>query len=91
MLLKIGNLGTLQLPTAMLFVVERLAFARHQFILAARAGVGQKSVNAPADGKHFRVGDNRLAKLLRFPRNRVFFNISCHGNQVYHNCCKMPG
>ena len=61
MLLKIRNLRAFQRLATMLFVMQRLAFARHRFILGARAGIGQKGVNAFANGNHFRLGNNGRA------------------------------
>jgi hypothetical protein len=80
---KIGNLGGLQRLAAMLFVVERLAFARHNFVLLLCAGIGQESVNALADGNHFRPGNDGLAKLFRLRRYRIFFSLNRHRGAVY--------
>ena len=47
---KIGNFGALRFAALRLFFLKRLALVHQGFILAARAGVGQKGVNPPADG-----------------------------------------
>ena len=85
MLLKIGNLRALQRLTAMLLFMQRLALVRHRFILPARAGVGQKGVNAFANGNHFGLGNDGLAQFFRLPGYRIFFNLSRHRETVYHN------
>jgi hypothetical protein len=70
---KLGNLRGFERLAVLLFFLQRLAFAHERFILGPRAGVGQKRVDAFADGNHFRLGDNDPAKFLRF-----FFNDGWH-------------
>jgi hypothetical protein len=55
---KVGYLRRFERPALLLFFLQRLAFAHQRLILAARAVVGQKSVDALADGGHFRLGDS---------------------------------
>ena len=62
-----------------LFFLKRLPFAHHRFILAARAGVGQKGANALADGNHFRLVNDGLAQ---FPG--LGFNPCGHNLFIWH-------
>ena len=68
-----GDFLAVQRLAAMLFFVERLALAVHFVELAAGGVVGQKSVNAAADGGPLRLRDDGFAKFAR-----LIFNNCCH-------------
>jgi hypothetical protein len=70
---KVGNFRRFQHLAVMLFFLERLAFVHQRFILAARAVVGHERLDALADGDHFRLGDDGLAKFLC-----LFLDGGCH-------------
>ena len=70
---KFRNLRRFERLAVLLFFLQRLAFAHQDFILAARAVIRQKSINATADGDHFRLGNDGLAKFPRF-----FFDFCGH-------------
>ncbi len=65
-LFEIGDFHAVERLSVVLLFVERAAFAHHGFVLAARPGIGQKRVNAPADGRHFRLVHDGLAQFACF-------------------------
>jgi len=65
-LFKIGDFRAVKRLSVVLLFVKRVAFAHHRFILAERPGIGPERVNAPADGHHFRLFNDGLAKFARF-------------------------
>ena len=73
MLLEIGNLRAFKRLSAMLLFMEHLAFFRQSLVIIARRGVGKKSVNAFADRRHFRLGDDGLAEFFS-----LFFDFCGH-------------
>jgi hypothetical protein len=72
-LFKVGNFRAFERLHLGLFFLNGVALVHHRFILAAGLGVGQKSVNALADGNHFRLFNDDLAK---FPG--LFFDFRRH-------------
>ena len=72
-LFKIGNIRAIEGLAVVLLFVQCVALAHHGFILATRCSVRQKSVNALADGGHFRLRDDGFAKFPRF-----LFNLGRH-------------
>ena len=72
-LFKLGNLCGRERMAVLLLFLQRLALAHQRLILAARRRVRQKRVNPPADGDHFRLRDDGLAKL-----HRLFFDFCAH-------------
>jgi hypothetical protein len=64
MFFEVGNFSAFERLRPRLFFLKRLPLAHHRFILAARAGVGQKGVNALADGNHFRLVNDGLAQFF---------------------------
>ena len=67
---KVGHFLAVQRLAGVLFLVQGLALAVHFVKLAARAVVGQKRVNAVADGRPLWLRDNGFAKLARLIFNR---------------------
>jgi len=74
-LFKIGDFHAVERLSVVLLFVKRVALAHHGFVLAAGGGIRHKSVNAPADGRHFRLFNDGLAKfpcfLFNFCRHMV--------------------
>lgn len=68
---KVGNFNAVERLRTGLFFLERLAFAHQRFILAARGGVGQKSVNALADATGLEVFQNGFAQFAGLVFNFV--------------------
>ena len=55
-LFKIGDFHAVERLSVVLLFVKRVAFAHHGFVLAARAGIGQKRVNALGGWTPFPAG-----------------------------------
>ena len=72
-LFKIRDFHAFQRLRLGLLFLKRLALAHHRFVLASGIGVGQKGVNAFADGNLFRLVNDDLTQFLG-----LFFNFCGH-------------
>jgi hypothetical protein len=79
---KRGDFRRFQRLAAVLFFLERLALAHQRLVLAARRGVGLKSVNARADAAGLDLFEDGFAKLVRFRFNFCRHKF-CGGNKAY--------
>jgi hypothetical protein len=70
-LLEGGDFSRFQRLAAVLFFLERLALAHQAFIRAARAGVGEESVNAFLDAAGFNMLKDGFAQFAGFGFNLV--------------------
>jgi hypothetical protein len=67
-LFKSGNFGAIQSLATMLLFLQFLAGVHDRFVLAARAGVGEESLDAFTDSRRLQLGENGFAEFfsLRF-------------------------
>ena len=86
---KRGDFRRFQRLAAVLFFLERLALAHQRLVLAARRGVGLKSVNARADAAGLDLFEDGFAKLVRFRFNFCRHKF-CGGNKP-HPAAKSNG
>ncbi len=78
---KVGDLRAGQRLPGVLFLVKRLTFVVHNFILRLRFGIGEKGVNALANAHCLDLFGDGGAKLLRFGFNFCRHKSICADNK----------